>query len=189
MKAMGRRGETEKRGEGPLILPPKAAMVTHNELILLASRWLKRRCSIVFSDFATSMNETPDVIGWRTGEAILIECKVERRDFLKDCKKIFRQYPYMALGQRRFYLCPPGIIELNDLPKYWGLLWASKNRISIKQKAMPHPEYSQAAEIRFLVSMLRRTQIRIGKTPLSEWLRFENMRGFSAEKIQEGTQP
>ncbi len=155
---------------------PGVAGMSHDELILLASRWLKRRCSIVFSEFATAMNETPDVIGWQSGQSVLIECKVSRGDFLKDVKKIVRQYSYLALGQKRFYLCLPGIIELDDLPKWWGLLWASKNRISIKREAMLHPEYSQAAEIRFLVSMLRRAQIRIGKTTLTDWLHIKNMK-------------
>jgi hypothetical protein len=37
-----------------------------------------------------------------------------------------------------------------------------------------HPERNLLAEVRFLSSMLRRAQIRIGTRPLSEWLRGEN---------------
>jgi hypothetical protein len=78
------------------------------------------------------------------------------------------------MGQRRYYLCPPEIIKLEDLPKKWGLLWAEKRRIVVKQEARGHPERSLIAELRFLNSMLRRAQIRIGTRPLSEWLRGEN---------------
>jgi len=120
------------------------------------------------------MNETPDLIGWRMGASILIECKVSRTDFLKDRKKVFRKYPSLiGLGQKRFYLCPANLIQVSDLPKDWGLLWINKNRIFVQAEANPQ-EYSKDAEIRFLVSMLRRTQIRIGARSLSEWLYFKN---------------
>src|ERR1700687_4627835 len=44
----------------------------------------------------------------------------------------------------------------------------------VKREARGHPERNLAAEVRFLSSMLRRAQIRIGTRPLSEWLRGEN---------------
>ena len=40
--------------------------------------------------------------------------------------------------------------------------------------ARGHPERNLVAEVRFLSSMMRRAQIRIGTRPLSEWLRGEN---------------
>jgi len=44
----------------------------------------------------------------------------------------------------------------------------------VKREARGHPERNLIAEVRFLSSMLRRAQIRIGERPLSEWLRGEN---------------
>jgi hypothetical protein len=76
--------------------------------------------------------------------------------------------------------CPeesaPGadLIQVKDLPPKWGLLWATKGQVIVKREARGHPERNLAAEVRFLSSMLRRAQIRIGARPLSEWLRGEN---------------
>lgn len=147
----------------------------HKSLVSLGIRWLKQRCSIVFYEFTTAANESPDIIGWGSGFSILIECKVTRSDFLQDSKKLVRRYPHLGMGQQRYYLCPPEVITIEDLPESWGLLWAYKKRIFFKKGAFFHPEWNSLDEIKFLTSMLRRAQIRIGKLPLSEWLRFENM--------------
>ena len=66
------------------------------------------------------------------------------------------------------------LIQVKDLPPKWGLLWAIKGQVIVKREARGHPERNLAAEVRFLSSMLRRAQIRIGTRPLSEWLRGEN---------------
>jgi len=138
-------------------------------------RWLSRQCSVVLYEFATEADENPDVIGWasRAG-SVLIECKLSRSDFLSDARKTVRRNPRAGMGQRRYYLCPPGIIEVKDLPPKWGLLWAVRNEVIVKREARGHPEKNLLAEVRFLSSMLRRAQIRIGTRPLSEWLRGEN---------------
>lgn len=147
----------------------------HKSLVSLGTRWLKNRCSIVFHEFATMANENPDVIGWRSGFSTMIECKATRADFLSDRKKMVRRHPQLGMGQRRYYLCLPGVINVDDLPDKWGLLWAQNDRIHIKREATGPLECNYISEIRFLVSMLRRTQIRIGKRSLSEWLHFKNM--------------
>jgi len=90
------------------------------------------------------------------------------------------------MGQRRYYLCPPEVIQVKDLPSKWGLLWAAKGQIIVKRDARGHPERNLLAEVRFLSAMLRRAQIRIGSRPLSEWLRgenrFEAKRGLSPNR-------
>jgi hypothetical protein len=78
------------------------------------------------------------------------------------------------MGQRRYYLCPTDVIQVKDLPTKWGLLWATKGEVIVKREARGYPERNLLAEVRFLSSMLRRAQIRIGTRPLSEWLRGEN---------------
>jgi len=71
-------------------------------------------------------------------------------------------------------LCPPEVIQIKDLPPKWGLLWVNRNQVVVQREARGHPERNLRAEVRFLSSMLRRAQIRIGARPLSEWLRGEN---------------
>lgn len=88
----------------------------------------------------------------------------------------------MGLGKQRYYLCPSGLLHPQDLPEKWGLLWAHNRGITIKLSS-EHFKHDRTAEIRFLVSMLRRTQVRLGKDqPLMEWLRLENINLATREK-------
>jgi hypothetical protein len=138
-------------------------------------RWLGRKCSVVLYEFATAADENPDVIGWASGAgSVLIECKLSRSDFLRDATKTVRSNPHAGMGQRRYYLCPPEVIQVTDLPQKWGLLWVHKGQVIVKREARGHAQRNLVAEVRFLSSMLRRAQIRIGSRPLSEWLRGEN---------------
>jgi hypothetical protein len=152
-------------------------------------RWLSRQCSVVLYEFATAADENPDVIGWAPeAGSVLIECKSSRSDFLKDAQKNVRKNPSVGMGQRRYYLSPAEVVQLKDLPPKWGLLWATKGQVIVKRQARGHPERNLLAEVRFLSSMLRRAQIRIGTRPLSEWLRgenrFEAKRGISPNQHQ-----
>jgi hypothetical protein len=158
----------------------------HATLVELGIRWLHRRCSIVLAELAASA-EIPDVIGWADGTtSILIECKVSRSDFLRDCTKTARRKSNAGMGNRRYYLCPANVIQIADLPPKWGLLWAAQGQITVKREARGFPERNLLAEVRFLSTMLRRAQIRIGTRPLSEWLRgvnrFDAVRGLSPNR-------
>jgi hypothetical protein len=160
----------------------------HSTLVAIGVRWLSRRCSVVLYEFATAADENPDVIGWAAAGSVLIECKLSRSDFLADAKKTVRKNPRIGMGQRRYYLSPPDVIQLKDLPPKWGLLWVVKGEVIIERAARGYPERNLPAEVRFLSSMLRRAQIRIGNRPLSEWLRgenrFEAKRGISPNRHQ-----
>ena len=163
--------------------------VQHSTLVAMGVRWLGRKCSVVLYEFATAADENPDVIGWASGAgSVLMECKLTRSDFLRDATKVVRRNPRAGMGQRRYYLCPPDVIQVKDLPPKWGLLWASKGHVIVKREARGHAERNLVAEIGFLSSMLRRAQIRIGTRPLSEWLRGENRleakRGVSPNRHQ-----
>ncbi len=163
------------------------ANVQHSTLVSLGVRWLSRKCSVVLYELAAASEETPDVIGWAANSgSIVVECKLSRTDFLKDASKAVRKNPHSGMGQRRYYLCPPEVIQIKDLPPKWGLLWATKNTVAVKKEARGYPERNLLEEVRFLSSMLRRAQIRIGTRPLSEWLRgenrFEAQRGISPNR-------
>src|ERR1700688_347380 len=159
----------------------------HSTLVAVGVRWLSRQCSMVLYEFATEADENPDVIGWDPGAgSVLIECKLSRSDFLRDATKTVRRNPRAGMGQLRYYLCHPDLIQVKDLPPKWGLLWAIKGQVIVKRESRGHPERNLAAEVRFLSSMLRRAQIRIGTRPLSEWLRGENR--FEAKRGLSPTQ-
>jgi hypothetical protein len=161
----------------------------HASLVTLGARWLSRRCSVVLCEFAAAGEENPDVIGWAPeAGSFVIECKATRADFLRDAQKTIRKNAGAGMGKRRYYLCPPQVIQVKDLPPKWGLLWAAKGQITVERESRGHPERNLLAEVKFLSSMLRRAQIRIGTRPLSEWLRgenrFEAKRGLSPNRHQ-----
>ena len=110
--------------------------MTHTELVKRACQWLKgsRNCSVVIDELVccNSSGETPDAIGFTAWKSILVECKSSREDFLKDKKKLFRITPSEGMGDYRFYMCPPNVIKIEDLPDGWGLLYAEKGK-RIKQ--------------------------------------------------------
>ena len=80
---------------------------------------------MILTELASVQMETPDAIGW-CPHAVVVEVKVSRADLLRDAKKPWRQVPEIGLGTLRYYLSPPGIVEKEDLPENWGLLWASE---------------------------------------------------------------
>lgn len=147
--------------------------MTHEDLVVRAEDWLKRMgCGITFREYATNTHsgEIPDAIGWRDhGDiSIVVECKVSRSDFLADRGKPFRQQPETGMGNWRFYLCPKGLIQPDEVPAGWGLLWVSGKTIR-SCKRMPqnsadwaNPPFKAARldETRVLVSALRRLHIR-----------------------------
>lgn len=114
--------------------------MNHGDLILRGEAWLQRQhCKVILrDDFRAypSSGEQPDVIGWWNSASILIECKVSRNDFLSDKRKRFRRDPALGMGDWRFYLCPPQVIQVEDLPSGWGLLWAYPTLIRA-QTALP----------------------------------------------------
>lgn len=102
--------------------------------------------------------ESPDVIFFRNdGVTDLIEVKVDRTDFLRDKKKLFRQQPELGMGMYRYMACPEHLINSGDLPPKWGLIWIpekGKPYIKIKSKEF-EPNYR--AERDLLFSLMRRT--------------------------------
>lgn len=106
--------------------------MTHKKLVKIAYNWLlKIGCPFALAELKTAAYEQPDVIGWKNGESILIECKISRRDFLVDFKKRFRRYSDMGVGVYRFFMCPPDIINESDIKNSdnrWGLLWVISDK-------------------------------------------------------------
>jgi hypothetical protein len=96
----------------------------HKELVTLGEKWVTRQgFAVVASELvAGRTKEQADVIGFRSNCSVLIEAKASRSDFLTDARKPHRVSG--GLGVYRFYLCPPGVIEVADLPERWGLLYA-----------------------------------------------------------------
>lgn len=104
----------------------------HEAQNLHAIRWMKKQgFSVVASNIrAAQSREIIDAIGFRDLCSILIESKVSRSDFLADRKKPERQKGAKGLGTYRFYICPVGLIDPQEvLPLGWGLLYSNGKKV------------------------------------------------------------
>lgn len=111
--------------------------MTHDELCGRAARWLRntRQCRLVLREVVSYAMENPDVIGWRWGYSTLVECKVSRADFARDKRKAARRFESWGMGQKRYYMTPPGLIRTNELPEGWGLLEAHNKTVRVIKEA------------------------------------------------------
>lgn len=107
--------------------------VTHDDLCMIAERFLKNNgFKIAFNDKFrawTLYGEQADAIGFRNGASCLIEAKCSRSDLLADKKKPFRIDPEKGMGDWRFFISEPGILNVEDLPAGWGLLHVKNGRV------------------------------------------------------------
>lgn len=131
----------------------------HAELVARAHRWLRSRCTISFPELVTIAMENPDGWGYGGDGSILVECKATRADFLADRKKFFRRNPAHGMGNLRYFLCPPDLIQPVELPEKWGLLYCMPKTIKVVVKAMPQ-DCNLMAERTLLASVVRRCALR-----------------------------
>lgn len=114
----------------------------HRLLSEKGAKWLKRinsqnghGCNFVMIE-GGNYGEIADAIGFKHSGAdagsVVIEVKVSRADFLRDKKKNHRIDTASAMGDWRYYLCPEGLISVDELPEQWGLIYASnKGRLRV----------------------------------------------------------
>lgn len=147
--------------------------MTHSELVERAKKWLKNtfHCRVVLTELVayTNSGETPDAIGWVNNRAILVECKTSIASYYADRLKRSRREYLPALGDWRFYLTPPGIIdpaESGSVLRYnkWGLYEVHGRRIVHKagtkyaNAVTPPFESDRDSEIAMLLSALARKE-------------------------------
>jgi len=114
--------------------------VTHDLLVQKAERWLAgtRGCDLVRTEVqAFCLGEYPDAIGWEYGKrkiglnaqpvSVLVECKVSLADFYSDRSKAHRNGH--GVGDERWYMCPKGVIQPEQVQGGWGLLWLRGSRV------------------------------------------------------------
>ncbi|ARK08832.1 hypothetical protein A6C57_00100 [Fibrella sp. ES10-3-2-2] len=149
---------------------PSKLPLTHADLVVSAKRWVLNHggCGIAFCELVCT-DEIADVIGFGQwgGRSVLIECKTSRSDFLADRKKLFRQHPFLGMGQFRFYCCPTGLLSVGDLPDKWGLIYVNERGVPkcVHNPYNPHggnywqngfDEWNQRSERRIMYSALIR---------------------------------
>ena len=157
-------------------------------------RWLRSyRCGVVLSEQACVSGEMPDAIGWKkASHSVLVECKVSRADFLADRDKPFRLKPEKGVGSERFYLTPPNLVRVEELPVGWGLLQCRRDRVE-----MIHPSVKNLRtavgfryEMNLLLASLRRVEVRIEPQSITDFLKWKNrMAEYNRGTLPEGLMP
>jgi hypothetical protein len=148
MSVKGSRGKTEIK------------QISHKELCRIAAIWLQNYwgCNVVARELGTSAGEIPDAFGVKHGICYLIECNATRSDFLADGKKIFRIDPALGIGSYRYFICPAGLIQPEEVPENWGLLW----KHDFQTRVVKEPECQESNAISekiLLTSIIRRLEI------------------------------
>lgn len=165
---------------------PGPDRITHRELVERGASWLRsHKHKVVCTETVTKCHEVPDVIGWKGVSSTLIECKVSRADFKKDQEKLSRIDANKRVGQARYYLTPPGLIQESELPSGWGLL--ELHGLSIREQVKSVRARSPliaANELKIVLSLLRRAELRgvVLTETLSERLKAERA-GRRSKKI------
>jgi hypothetical protein len=165
--------------------------MTHAQLVEKAVRWLRSyRCGVVLSEQACVSGEMPDAIGWkRANHSVLVECKVTRSDFLADRAKPFRLTPEKGVGSERFYLTPPSLMKVEELPAGWGLLELRRGRIEILQTSAKNLRTASGLryEMNLLLASLRRVEVRIEPQSITDFLKWKNrMAEYNRGTLPEG---
>lgn len=137
--------------------------MTHEELRKRAVKWLAASCNcgVVLSEMVcyNAGNEIPDAIGWKHTHSILVEVKVSRSDFLANKRK-FHAAAGLGMGRERVFMCPPNIIEPEDLYDGYGLLWVEGKIVRWKVRPERRNDFDRDGEMAMLVSALRRVRTR-----------------------------
>ena len=140
--------------------------ITHESLVKRAKKWLdhahgtKFACGVVLVEFACTLPEIPDVIGFNRDRSILIECKVSRVDFKADKHKPHRHY-VRGIGNYRYYLTLPHVACAANIGNGWGLLYATdKKIIEVKESEYFSDDSVKAEEWSILYSIVRRLNLR-----------------------------
>jgi hypothetical protein len=165
--------------------------MTHAQLVEKAVRWLRAyRCGVVLSEQACASGEMPDAIGWKQAcHSVLVECKVTRADFLADRAKPFRQKPGKGVGSERFYLTPPALVTIEELPPGWGLLEYRRGRIEVVQDSARNLRSAAGfrCEMNLLLASLRRVEVRIEPQSITDFLKWKNrMAEYNRGTLPEG---
>jgi hypothetical protein len=177
-------------------MPTASATAKHQQMVAKAVEWLRHHygCAIVLSEQSCGTGEVPDVIGWKGFcQSVLVECKVSRSDFLADANKPFRLHPKEALGSRRLYMAPAGMIRQEELPKHWGLLELSSRevRLAVKPGRVDlRTETGLKKEMNLLLASLRRVEVRIEPRTITEFLKWKNrLAEYNGGELPSGIAP
>jgi len=154
--------------------------MSHDELCMVAGKWLKKNGVI---DYAHSLDnkrqiplvtvknhlmynsEHPDVIGFSTDShyTVVIEVKVSRADFIADSHKSHRVN--IGMGRLKYFCCPDGMIKPEELHQDWGLLYLRDGKI-VLIKESPDSLFVSTSSERYLLGYYLRFPDKFAKNKI-----------------------
>ena len=132
----------------------------HAKLCEKAAQWLRTtgRCNLAVHEVVAWCNEKPDAIGWNSSHSTLIEVKRSLSDFRRDAKKYHKRAPEKGMGNYRYYMCPEGVLQPEQMPDDYGLLWILPNG-KIKRVLKAELQLSNMYSERTLLTSIARRSI------------------------------
>lgn len=91
-------------------------------------------------------------INFQTFYTKIIEVKISKADFYNDRFKKHR-LAFHPPAEEVYYLCPSGLIQIEEVGENSGLLWFNGNRLINKKKA-PHLKVLLSTKLRILIDFL-----------------------------------
>jgi len=99
--------------------------LTHDKIIARAVHWLRHshKCPVVLVK-PRCMLEIPDVVGFKSADSFLVSAKTDREEFEKHLTtSLVDKFPMISVGNYRFFVTPPYLVEPEEVPDYWGLAY------------------------------------------------------------------
>lgn len=108
--------------------------MTHSQLCYLTAKHFVKKGSLAMFEVSISLTEKPDALVMNSsGKTLLYEIKMSHSDFKADFNKEARRTP--MFGDKRYYVCPWGIIPINEVPYDWGLYYYKDNKFYLQKKS------------------------------------------------------
>lgn len=137
----------------------------HEELLKTAAKFIKNKAlthfgksTYVVCNYNDGM-EPIDVFGFGGGCTQIIKVITTRMELNLDLERAYRKCPKYGVGEFRSYLCPNGLLNKEDIPKNWGLLWCDNKGKIIEILNPQKQEENKAQEAKIIKSLLRRNGI------------------------------
>ena len=116
--------------------------MTHSELCYLTAKHFVKSASIAFWEVSISLTEKPDALVLNSsGKSTLYEIKMSHSDFKADFNKECRKEP--MFGDKRYYVCPEGVIPEDEVPPDWGLYYYKKNKFYLIKQPCNIKDFSK----------------------------------------------
>lgn len=141
-------------------------LITHNDLVQIGAKYFYKYGSVkwnkpryVVTEIVSTIGQSPDIFCFGSCCTQQIEVKVSRADFLADLKKPHRINKDRDVGIYRSYLCPNGVIKVDELPDKWGLYYYIDGKIK-RIKDAEAQEANTHFETLIISSIMRRLGIK-----------------------------